>query len=223
MYKPYPFSFGPRRAGRVLRIGLQQNLKVAGGFTLTELLTVIVVMALLVSLGLPSIMSSYRASGLTAAGNQLDSLAMLARENAVSHNVRTALVLVTSNSANPSLSGRAVSVWEMGSDQTWTQTGRWMFLPAATRAYDDPSATVTGFPTPAPTITLNGSAVPAGNYSAFIFNPEGNMYGPPSTKRVASIEYATDPAPVGSVNTSLKNYYDLVFGSDTGAIYVVRR
>ncbi len=219
---PFPSTIPARRtAGSPLYRGAS---KACRGFSLIEILMVISIMAILVSVGAPSFLSSYRASGLTDAGNQLDNVATLARENAISHNARTAVVLMTTDPYDSTLSGRAFSVWQMQSDQTWTQSSRWQFLPASSKAYDDPTATVTGFPAPLPTITIQGNPLPAADYSAFIFNPDGSMYtGPSTTTRIASVEYKGDPAPVGSVNTSLKNYYDLVFSSDTGAIHVVRR
>jgi prepilin-type N-terminal cleavage/methylation domain-containing protein len=192
------------------------------GFTLIEIVTVLAIIAILVGVGAPSLLGSFRASNLSDAGNQVDNLAVLARQDAETHNVRTALVLVTNDSADASLSGRAISVWEMQSNQSWIQSSKWLFLPASTKAYDDPSATITGFPTPAPVITVEGTIIPAGSYSAFIFNPEGDMYGSSTGTRIASVQYATDPAPVSSINTSLGNYYDLVFSPDTGSVHVAR-
>ncbi len=174
-------DFWPSTRARELsvsRIAKGNPRRCTSAFTLFELLVVLGIMALLLLTGLPSFLSSIRASGLTDAGNQFDNMARMARENALSRNERIALILVTNDPYNSALSGRAISVWEMGSDQTWTQTSRWMFLPGSTKAYDDPTATVTGFPSPAPAIVLDGKTIPTGSYSAFIFNPEGNMYGP---------------------------------------------
>ncbi|MCE0496490.1 MAG: prepilin-type N-terminal cleavage/methylation domain-containing protein [Methylacidiphilales bacterium] len=200
--------------------------RVGRGFTLIEMLIVIAIIAVLMSLGLPALLNSSRSSGLTDAGNELDNIAMLARQNAVSNNVQTALVLVTNDPYNSAMSGRAVSVWQMGSNQTWTQTSRWMFLPNTTTAYDDPTASNKGFSTPTTfSVTLDGNTLPASDFSAFIFDPEGNMEGPSATTRDVPIVYSspntTTPASINTV-LALKNYYILVFNSDTGAVYVVR-
>jgi len=192
------------------------------GFSLTELLVVIAIMAIVIASVGPGLLTSQRDSHLTQAGNQLTDLAMLARQNALSHNAMTALVLINGPSSSPS-SNRAAALLEMQSDQTWKQVSRWYVLPVGIKAYDDPNSS-TSLPQiagiPAPALIVSGQSVTA--YTAFVFNPDGTMYEGTSSTRVASVQFDADPAPTSSGSATLRNYYDLVFNSDTGDIHVVR-
>lgn len=204
------------------------------GFTLIELLTVIAIMAILAGAAAPALMKSYRASSLTQAGNQVANLASLARNNALSRNAMTALVIVTSTSANLSqAANKALTVIELAPGQTnWTQITKWVFLPIQVKAYANPAALdpanlplPTGGAMPPLSVADNSGslvALQSSDYVCYVFNPDGTMYNVSSPLPQAFVQYATDQAPSnGTQSTSLLNYYDLVF-SEAGGIHIIR-
>ncbi len=187
------------------------------GFSLAELLVVVAIMGLLATISTPGLVRSYRASTLTASGNRAVDLAMQARQNALSRNAMTALVLAI-NGASPN---QAMTVIELQADQTWKQISSWAFLSPNAKAYPNGGASTT-LPGTAPTLVLNGKSLGAGGYACYVFNPDGTTYNSAAVLPQLYVQYASDTAPSGGGgNTGLPNYYDLVF-SDAGGIHIVR-
>ena len=192
-------------------------------FTLVELLLVVGIMAILTASVGPGLLRVMGGANLTQAGNRVTDLVALAHQDALNHNAMTAVVLLTNCSWDATLSGRALVPLRL-QDGVWTQTGSWAVLPSSTRAYGDTAAT-TGLPSATgsfPALSLTGHAVDLSTCSAFVFNPDGTVYGDASSSRTAYVQYAADPAPSGSGNSTLKNYYDLVLSADSGGIHVLR-
>ncbi len=206
----------------------------AQGFTLIELLIVVAIMAMLGGLATPALMKSYRSSSLTQAGNRLTDVAMLARQNALSRNTMTAVVMVTSTSAQlAGISHDALTVIELSPSQGgWNQITGWTFLPSQAKAYANLAAlSPADLPLPVggtlPVLRLPSNAgapvtLAETDYVCYVFNPDGTMYNVSSPLPQAYVQYASDQAPSGGVQAAnLHNYYDLVF-SDAGGINIVR-
>jgi Tfp pilus assembly protein FimT len=187
-------------------------------FSLIELLVVIAMMTILTMLASVSISSLNRSSGLTSAGNKLFDLAALARQNAMSHNSITALVLVT-NIEDLSLCNRVLGVMEMNSSGQWVQVRSWTFLNAAIAVSDGGSSGNDYLmDTNGGEVSLSAirGQVPS-SYSAVIFYPDGRMKGVPGQIRTLSVTYSA------SANQgSAQNYYNILLNPDTSAIHIMR-
>src|SRR5688572_20486513 len=68
-----------------------------GAFTLVELIVVIALIVLLVALVAPAFTGSGRATALKAGGNNVANLALLARQNSLTKNAMTALVVISNS------------------------------------------------------------------------------------------------------------------------------
>lgn len=190
------------------------------GFSLVELLVVIAIVAVLATVTGPSLLTSQKASSLTTGGNRLADLLMLAKQSALSRNMITAVVLVTSTK-DKLLENRTLGMLEMGGDYEWRQVGGWTFLPEAVQVVDSgalPPANALPVPADAPEPRfqkLRGDANP--KYTAFVFYPDGRMRaGLPSPRR-ASVRFQSD------VNeASPHNFYDIVFNAETSGLRIER-
>lgn len=186
------------------------------GFTLIEFLSVIAVISVLTAVVTPSLLSSFRSSALTQAGNQIADLAILARQNALSRNAITAIVVVTSAN-DQALQDRSVAMLEMKADRVWRQVGAWIFLPEQTRVVmNNPSALPAGVSAPVLN-PLRGTTLNASDYEAVIFYPDGRMESSATdTKRIriAHPEDINKPSP--------SNYYDVLFNPENSSCRIIR-
>lgn len=202
------------------------------GFSLTELLVVISIMVL-IGAGTPSLLSSYRSSNLTTAGNQVVDIAKLARNNSLSRSAMTAVIMVSSTSPNLSnVSNKAMTIIELSPNQTsWRQVVSWLYLSSQVNVYANLAALQpSALPVPTggslPTLRVNGSkglvTLTSADYVCYVFNPDGTSYNPSASLPKVYVQYATDAAPSnGTQAGNLKNYYDVVL-SDAGGVHVIR-
>lgn len=171
------------------------------GFSLIELLVVVAVMGLLLAMG-ASVFSSKKGAEVSQAGGVLTDLAHLARQNALSKNTRTMLVIGQVTEAGQPRS--AASIWDAA---TTNQLERWNLLPVSVVA-ENSGAAQNPF---AASLTFRGSTV--NNPEIYWFFPDGrmgdNLTDAPKLK-VEQREGATD------------NFYELVFNPVTGTAKVNR-
>jgi len=188
-----------------------------GAFSLIEILSVLAVISIMAVLSLPSISGLTQSSSLSAGGNDLADLAVLAHDYAVSHNVMTALVGVTTAPTIPNAQYRAFVV--MATDQSgnnWTPVSKWAWLPesvtmssnSSVNTFLSPVSLPQNFPT---YVSLNGAAVNSSNCAYQFFYPDGHM-NTSSSSVVLRIVSANSQA----------NYYDLIFNPLTGTIKINR-
>jgi len=188
---------------------------VESGFSLIELLVVTALLALLMSLGVPALLNSRQASALTQAGGLMADLASLARQNAVSRNAPTALLIVKQN-APDLLNNRAMTLVEMDQNRNWRQITSWTILPESTLATN---ATTGGLPTPpwsagSPALRLRGTAInPVTQCDAYLFHPNGRLVVSGNTQAKLKVQ---------TVSGAPDNTYELIFNAATGSYKVER-
>ncbi len=102
------------------------------GFTLVEILLVVAVTGLVAALTLGGL-GGAKSSQLASGGNQVVDLINQSRQNAISENVPTALVMVT-GSGNSKWDYHLFGIYQLsspgpGQTPTWVQAAKWTFLP----------------------------------------------------------------------------------------------
>jgi hypothetical protein len=188
-------------------------------------MAIITVMAVL---SFPSIASLRRSGSLTAGGNELSDLAVMAQQYAVSHNVMTALVGVTGTTTVPNAQNRAFVV--IASDSTghnWAPVCKWTLLPdsvvmassSSINTFIAQTSPPAGFPS---TLTLNGTSLncspgPGGVCSYQLFYPDGQM-----DTSAPSVVLPLVSAQNVAVTTLPQNYYELIFNPNTGTVIINR-
>lgn len=186
--------------------------KRVSGFSLIEILVVVGVMAVLLAMSAPALLSNRGSAALGQAGGIVADLALLARENAMARNQPTALIVVRSN-APAGLDGRALTLLEMGEDRMWRQATQWRFLPDAIGAVDATAGGTATFPVSlgVEPLVLRGDTVNLEDCDTYVFLPAGRMpfSGAPAKIRI-------------EMETNLSNFYELVFNDTTGTFQVIR-
>ncbi len=183
------------------------------GFSLVEMLTTLAIISVMAVLSLPSIVSFSEANKLSAGGNELADLATLAHDYALSHNMVTALVGVTTSNAVPTAQYRAFVVMARDSSGNWSPVSKWTWLPDAV-TMDSSSAntflTFSGSNQQNFSLNLNGASVGSG-YAYQLFFPDGRM-DTSASSLLLRVVTTHNPA----------NWYDLVFNPMTGTVKVNR-
>jgi hypothetical protein len=149
------------------------------GYSLIELAAVVAIMITLLAFLAPALGNLGRAHALTTEGNRLDLLIGLARQNSLSKNALTALVMNTEPASPGNL--RSFSLWELrrgtGSN-VWAQLTRWetfrdgiaVYQPDYT-GWENPDAVNATFP------AMSAGGVEIASYQYRIFQPTGNLWG----------------------------------------------
>jgi prepilin-type N-terminal cleavage/methylation domain-containing protein len=212
----------------------------ARGFSLAELLMVLAIMGILSALAVSSI-SSLRSAGLSASGNQLVDVFAMARQNSISKNDFTAVVILTQGpeacSAYSLLELPGQPDGTMGT--SWTQLTPWRYLPKGI-VFENDQASIDTFMTtlpwaslPAPTSTLLTSCPFQGSQinltmAAIMqcYQPDGTLIGG-QPLRLRVIEGTANSAGTvtyngATVSGAQVSYYDLYFIANTGATKVGR-
>gem|GEM_PF-845642 len=206
-------------------------------FTLLELLVVMAIMGIIVMLMIPSLKSIGGGTSLTGEGNRIASLIIQARQNAMSKNALTALVVITDPGLAANLS--AASLWEStprsdGTSPTpadWKQISKWevlrkgvVFVPP-TGTQMDPPAVVTN--PPFPVLNQAGKALAADGFVCKIFLPAGGLLaGKPGLINLA--EGFIAPGDTAPTYTNKKadgtpaNLYTITIIAATGHLVVER-
>jgi len=206
-------------------------------FSLLELLAVMVIVSIIMVLTILSIKSIGGSASLTGEGNRIASLIIQARQNAMSKNALTALVLITDPALAVNL--QAASLWESTprSDGTspapadWKQISKWevlrtgvVFVPPSATQMDPP--TVAANP-PFPVLTHAGKAIAADRFVCKIFLPAGGLLaGKPGILNLA--EGFIAPGDTAPTYTNKKpdgtpaNLYTITIIAATGHLVVER-
>jgi len=202
-------------------------------FTLVELLAVLAVIITMTALAVPAFTGISHGSTLKAGGNSISNLALLARQNSLSKNAMTALVMVGASGTQGDF--RAFSLYEISphSDGTPAVTGDWKQITAWETLGDGVAADLCTFSAssvqmtpPFPTLTYRGAQI--ANYQYVVFLPSGALY----SSNPAHVRLAPGFVPTGGQTVSYTakvdangqpaNYYDLSILSASGRIKIDR-
>jgi prepilin-type N-terminal cleavage/methylation domain-containing protein len=105
------------------------------GFTLVELLSVLVILAILLSIALPAVTNLSKANAVSSAARQISNTLNLARQFAITHRVRTRVVFpfyltTTVSTLAPEYLSYAVMTNDANAiPPTWTYVTKWEHLP----------------------------------------------------------------------------------------------
>ncbi|MDQ3620966.1 MAG: hypothetical protein M3463_00530 [Verrucomicrobiota bacterium] len=206
---------------------------VASAFTLIELLAVIAVMLVMTGLLAAAFTGIGKGSALTAAGNNVSNLALLARQNSLAKNAMTALLILGSSGTAEDY--RALALYEIvpHADGTpvraadWTQLGRWETLPSGVVVDDCTFApSSTAMTPPLATLTYKGS--PVASYQYVVFLPSGSLLRV-EPARVRLVQGFREPGRetvsytgARAANGEPANYYDISIISANGRVKVDR-
>jgi len=202
-------------------------------FSLTEIMVVLAIMAIMTSFALPSFVGLISSRGLAASGDLVVDLANQARQNSIAHNAMTALVLVR-NSGNANWDNRLFIILQMtaantGTTPSWTPVTKWEMLPPNTVVDPNQSATfVSQLPTvsPAPpTLTYLGTPVSTSAVCYQIFLPTGGLLLPTGTTPTPPLLHLVNGVSNGSGVTSrgsANEFYEVTINPYTGLTKVYR-
>ena len=182
-------------------------------FSLLEILATLAIISIMAAVSFPSIASLSQGDKLSAGGNDLADLATQAHEYALSHNVVTALVGVTTSPAVPNAQYRAFVVMARDSSGNWSQVSKWLRLPDAIAMDTTSVNTFLNYQGSYPqtfSLSLNGATMTSG-YAYQLFFPDGRMDTSASSVLLRV---------VSSQNSA--NWYDLIFNPMTGTVKIDR-
>jgi len=141
------------------------------GFSLVELLSVIAVISVMVTASLPAISSISKARRLSTAGNLVYDLSSQARQNAMSRNAMTALVLNKST-------GSFILMELLPGKSTWSPISRWYDLPEGIAVDEEASGSFMSSPGlayPLGNLTRGKNAVSEAECVYQVFLPRGQL------------------------------------------------
>jgi len=212
--------------------------KTTGAFTLVELLVVMALISILSTLTMMSLSSMGKSSALSVAGNRLSTLVNQARQNSMSKNVMTALVLVTGHAGSPAANPdyRALALLEYNaadSNPAWKQVSQWENLP--TGIVVDTSTTDCTFLSNSGTSLpyLTAGVLPSpyqgasiGTYASRVFMPSGGLYQSGTSSKIQLVEGLVQGSSVihthPGVGGIAANYYRIAIIGATGRTKIER-
>jgi hypothetical protein len=181
-----------------------------------EILSVVGIIAILMSLVVPAMNHIQRAGALRTAGNMLVDSVVLARETAANRNTFSCLVLTP-----PDTLPQRLTILEYRPEQSeWHQVTPWTIIPEVIRVEDLTASSVAGAARTSVTqlspIDLNVAGAPVANHSSMIlFQPEagtGFVGGHRLSARSLSTLEGSTP----------DNFYDVVINPESRAHRVLR-
>jgi prepilin-type N-terminal cleavage/methylation domain-containing protein len=215
------------------RIGNWPLFKKSAGFSITELLVVVAIVATLAVLVVPAFNQIGGAGELASAGNQVANMVNLARSQALARNSMTALVLATDSTLEHAY--RAVVVFELAPRQDgqtaqttdWRQISKWETFrngvivdPALTLNEKSDSAATPGVPAPAlPSMQISGK--PVGSFSYLVFLPGGSLLSG-QTESLKLRQGHFPPSSTAPVFTHAANHYGITILPATGRTIITR-
>lgn len=190
-----------------------ENIRRCGAFSLVELLTVVAMLGAMMAMVTPALLNSHQGSVLTTSGNTMADLAALARQNAASRHIITALIITSKTNSSVKQSVTVVE-YEIAK-KNWKRSHQWIRLAESVAAEDDGEADGGGVSavTAIAPLQLDDGGVPLTTYSALVFYPDGRM---------ASIGKPTRRLRMALARGTKVNTYDLVFNVDTSAFRILR-
>jgi prepilin-type N-terminal cleavage/methylation domain-containing protein len=215
------------------RIGDWPLFKKSAGFSITELLVVMAILATLAGLVAPAFNQIGGAGALASAGNQVANMVNLARTQALARNSMTALVVATDSTLEQAY--RAVAVFELAPRQDgqtsqttdWRQISKWETFrngvivdPALTLNEKSDSAATPGVPAPAlPSMQISGK--PVGAFRYLVFLPGGTLLSG-QTESLKLKEGYFPPSSATPVFTHASNHYGITILPATGRTIITR-
>jgi prepilin-type N-terminal cleavage/methylation domain-containing protein len=214
------------------------------GFSITELLVVMAILATVAGLVAPAFNQIGGAGALASAGNQVANMVNLARTQALARNSMTALVVATDSTLEQAY--RAVAVFELAPRQDgqtsqttdWRQISKWETFrngvivdptltrngvtvePVLTLNQKSDSAATPGVPAPAlPSMQISGK--PVGSFRYLVFLPGGSLLSGQS-KSMNLKEGYFPPSSTTPVFTHAANYYGITILPATGRTIITR-
>ena len=157
------------------------------GFTLVEMLGVLTIIGILASLASLAVKGLSGSIGLTGAGDVTGAVFAFARQEAITKNTLTAVVVPT-NTSLVTAAYRTLAVWEYSAATgAWQQASPWRMLPKGvvidSHTSDSTSYLLTGvtFPAMPTTINYQGTTLTApsspttGDFAYQVFLPSGRL------------------------------------------------
>lgn len=180
-------------------------------------------MSILTVLSMSSI-STLWSSSLTSSGNQLVDMVAMARQNSISKNAYTAVVIKSQGTGAYSAYCLLQSTpQDDGTFGAWTAITPWHFLGRGITfdsGSNDTFAAANGtLPAPLPTsFSFQGQSIDLTSTSVYqCYQPDGTLTSQPTTTRMV-LRLIRNANP----SASTVNYYDLVFVANTGMAKIER-
>jgi prepilin-type N-terminal cleavage/methylation domain-containing protein len=205
-------------------------------FSLVETLTVLAVMSILTVLTLSSV-SVLRSTTLASSGNQMADVFAMARQNSISQNAYTAVVIKSQGTGAYSAYCLLQLVrQDDGTFGAWTEITPWRYLGQGVvfesgQANDTFTSTSVSLPENLPAaFPFQGQSINLTSTTVYqCYQPDGTLVGgQTSALRLRLIEGKVDPSSGAftyqgaTVSGQEVSYYDLVFVSNTGVTMIER-
>lgn len=212
--------------------------KPSAAFTLIEMLAVVGILSIVLALAVPAFQNLGQASALSSAGNTTANLVSAARQNSVSRNVLTALVVLTGTGTDADL--RTLGLFERGVSGPWQQVGAWETLPVGI-AIDPEDRVNCSFLENSPirptlidangstSIRFSGQPVESTGFAYRVFLPTGSLSNPERAAQLRLVEGTIEGSTASHTiryarrsNNKPSSYYDVAIIGATGAPKIIR-